>query len=283
MGFDPSALEVGAHYTRPQLAELWGYASHVAIARGVVTPAGGGYIILFVTREKQRSSTQYNDYLNGDSLHWEGEERHGSDIRIARAHEHGEEVHLFYRDIHHTPFTYFGQVLPTRYRSRNDRPSEFIFQLTHDLGPDDDIARKHDELARLSSTEREAVVKARVGQGRFREDLLHVWRGCAITDVRRPDLLRASHIKPWRWSSNPERLDPHNGLLLLPHYDHLFDRGYITFDDSGTLVPSPAIKKLPPSRLGIDASARLRRIKPEHLVFMEYHFENVFLRHVSAG
>lgn len=282
MAFDPTLLEIGSLYTRPQLAQIWGYAGHQAISRGVFTPAGGGHIILFVTREKQKSLTQYDDYLNADSLHWEGEAGHGSDLRIARAHERGEEVHLFYRDIHHTPFQYYGQVLPTRFSQRIGKPSEFTFQLTHDLGAADDIARRAVELEGLTATEREAVVKARIGQGRFREDLFLVWKGCAVTDVRRPDLLRASHIKPWRWSSNSERIDSHNGLLLLPHYDHLFDRGYITFDESGALRASPAILKLPPQRLGIDPSARLRRLEPEHIPFLEYHHDNVFLRSDST-
>jgi putative restriction endonuclease len=277
MAFDPHALEIGAHYTRPQLAKLWGYASHAAISKGVFTPSRSGYIILFVTREKQASLTQYDDFLNGDILHWEGEKGHGSDMRIARAHEYGEEIHLFYRDIHHTPFIYFGQVLTSRFRQRLDGPSRFEFQLTHDLGAQDDIRRKAAELEALPATEREAIIKARIGQGRFREGLLQLWRGCAVTDVRHPDLLRASHIKPWRWSSNDERLDPHNGLLLLPHYDHLFDRGYIAFDDAGTLLRSPAILTLPPERLGINPNARLRRLEPEHVPFLEYHFEQVFL------
>lgn len=282
MSFIPSDLEVGAQYTRPQLAAMWGYERHNAIARGVFTPSGGGYIILFVTREKQDSLTQYQDYMNGDRLHWEGEIGHGSDLRIARAHENGEEVHLFYRDIHHTPFTYFGQILLTWFGERRDRPSEFTFQLTHDLGPADDISRRAEELDRLGATEREAVVKARMGQGRFREDLLQYWEGCAVTDIRRPDLLRASHIKPWRWCSNQERLDPHNGLLLLPQYDHLFDRGYITFDDSGTLVVSPAIRAVPSTQLGINHQSRLRRVESQHLPFLEYHFRQVFVRHAEA-
>lgn len=277
MAVDLAILEIGAHYTRPQLSKLWGFKGHEAIARGVVTPAGSGYILLFVTREKQRSLTQYRDFLNGDRLHWEGEAGHGSDVRIARAHEKGEEVHLFYRDIHHTPFIYFGQVLTIRFKQNITTPSNFVFRLVHDLGAEDDISRKAAELDALPATEREALVKARVGQGNFREDLLRHWHGCAVTDIRRPDLLRASHIKPWRWSSNAERLDPHNGLLLLPHYDHLFDRGYLTFDDSGAMILSPAIAKLPPARLGVDPTARLRHIEPEHLPFLEYHAAHVFL------
>jgi len=53
------------------------------------------------------------------------------------------------------------------------------------------------------------VRRARLGQGRFREGLMGVWGGrCAVTGVDLPPLLTASHIKPWRAASNPERLDP---------------------------------------------------------------------------
>src|SRR5690606_18710610 len=111
---------------------------------------------------------------------------------------------------------------------------------------------------------------------------LELWAGCAVTDVRLPELLRASHIKPWRWCTNSERLDPYNGLLLLPHYDHLFDRGYISFDDSGAILMSPAIRKLPPARVGIDAKARLRHVETPHIPFLEYHYREVFLRRVES-
>lgn len=281
MAFDPKALTLGTLYPRTELYRMWGYAGVEAISRGVVTPRGTAYIILFVTRQKQQSLTQYRDFISGDHLHWEGERAHGSDRRIARAAERGEEIHLFYRDIHHTPFRYHGQVLLLRFREHADRPSEFIFRLVHDLGPADDIALHGDELSTLPPTTRETVVRARVGQGQFREDLLELWRGCAVTGVDRADLLRASHIKPWRSSTNEERLDRYNGLLLLPHYDHLFDRGYITFDESGRLEPSPAIVTLPPERLGIEMEARLRHMAAEHLPFLEYHRSSVFLKKLA--
>jgi putative restriction endonuclease len=277
MPFREEVLEPGRLYTRPQLAELWGYESFHAISRGVVTPRESDVIILFVTREKQASLTQYQDFLNGDRLHWEGEKRHGSDDRIARAHENGEAIHLFYRDVHHTPFRYHGQVLLTRFTRRKTEPSNFVFQLVHDLSPADDIAVHEPELEAVPETEREAIVKARVGQGDFRESLLIVWKGCAITGIDRADLLRASHIKPWRYSTNAERLDRFNGLLLLPQYDHMFDRGYITFDDRGVLEPSPAIASLPADRLGIDLFAKMSRVEDEHLPFLEYHREEVFV------
>lgn len=81
-------------------------------------------------------------------------------------------------------------------------------------------------------TEREQLAKARIGQGRFRADVAAKWgRGevCALTGVAIPEMLIASHIKPWRDSSNAERLDPMNGLLLAAHADRLFDRHLMSF------------------------------------------------------
>jgi putative restriction endonuclease len=281
MAFLADVLQLGRLYTRPQLARLWGYETFHAIARGVVTPRDAGVIILFVTREKQATLTQYHDFLSGDRLHWEGEMGHGSDGRIARAYETGEEIHLFYRDVHHTPFRYHGQILVTRFFPRTDQPSKFVFALVHDLGAEDDIAEHESELDEASETERPAIIRARVGQGEFREALLKMWEGCAVTGIARPDLIRASHIKPWRFSTNAERLEPFNGLLLLPQYDHLFDRGYITFDDDGTLEPSPAITSLPADRLGIDLSARLSRVEDAHLPFLQYHRDEVFFARIQ--
>src|SRR5437868_429550 len=63
---DMSSLTIGAKYTRPELAERWGYESHHALGRGVVTPQGEKIILLFVTRLKQQALTQYVDYLSGD-------------------------------------------------------------------------------------------------------------------------------------------------------------------------------------------------------------------------
>ena len=62
---------------------------------------------------------------------------------------------------------------------------------------------------------------------------MRIERACRITGVTREEHLRASHCKPWRDSSNEERLDGENGLLLTPNADHLFDRGFIGFEDNG--------------------------------------------------
>ena len=74
----------------------------------------------------------------------------------------------------------------------------------------------------LSSSERETIVKARIGQGRFRQNLIDYWSACAVTGCKEEHLLRASHIKPWSKASLEERLDLYNGLLLSPALDACF-------------------------------------------------------------
>ncbi|MGV7211619.1 HNH endonuclease [Oxalobacteraceae bacterium A2-2] len=92
---------------------------------------------------------------------------------------------------------------------------------------------------KLPATTRTALVQARIGQGKFRADLIQRWQGkCALTGLKNVDLMVASHIDAWALCDNVARLDPDNGLLLAPHIDRLFDRGLISFSNSGALQVS---------------------------------------------
>lgn len=92
----------------------------------------------------------------------------------------------------------------------------------------------------LGQTMREQLIKARVGQGDFRKNVKEVEKRCRITGVERNEHLVASHIRPWRdCDSAEQRLDGENGLLLTPTVDHLFDKGFISFEDNGRLIISP--------------------------------------------
>jgi putative restriction endonuclease len=274
---DLSRIQIGKKYDRPWLAAEWGFGGYEAISKGVFCPRGGGQIILFVTRIKQESLEQYNDYISGEYLFWEGERKHGHDERVVRAQASGEETHLFYREIHHSPFEYKGLVELIDHTLLADNPSKFVFRLFHDQSARDDLLMHGSEISVLPETERESVIKARIGQGIFRKQLLEMWDGCAVTRVKLPDLLRASHIKPWRDSTNPERTNRYNGLLLLPQYDHLFDKGFISFDDDGQLLRSPALDRIPVSQLGISETDRLRSLSENHLGFLRYHREEMFV------
>ncbi|HWR51345.1 MAG TPA: hypothetical protein VN428_09575 [Bryobacteraceae bacterium] len=121
------ALIIGEQYDRPELADIWGYRDWHALGRGCVTPSKHPYIILFITREKQEALTQYEDHFDGDRLYIQGETNHAADARIVGARENGDEIHLFYRDTHHSPFTYFGPIELVEDELRTDVPSRFVF------------------------------------------------------------------------------------------------------------------------------------------------------------
>lgn len=83
-------LQIGNQYDRSFLAKLWNYQGFQAISKGVVTPSGSLVIILFVTKIKQGSLQQYNDYIRDNVLFWEGEDKHGSDQRIINSKSMGD-------------------------------------------------------------------------------------------------------------------------------------------------------------------------------------------------
>lgn len=124
-------------------------------------------------------------------------------------------------------------------------------------------------------TEIETLIKARQGQGSFRQKLLKLYPICPLTDLDVQSLLIASHIKPWSVCNNNERLDPFNGLMLAPNIDRLFDKGLITFDTNGTIKISPKIDPGNQKRLGIFPDMQLK-IEPESEKYFEYHRNHVF-------
>jgi len=273
-------LQIGQLYDRPTLAELWGYASHHALSRGVFTPRDSPYIILFVTHDKQQTLTQYHDELEEDLLFWEGEQGHGNDQRIIDAAQQVSTVHLFYRDRHHSPFIYHGPLQLVSYDLRSDKPSRFVFQvlaraMTVPEPPTDRIAEPS-SVATPLTTERQALIDSRLGQGRFRQQLLQLWGGCAVTGAQNERVLRASHIKPWRASDNPERLDPYNGLLLVPNLDIVFDAGLVTFNREGWIMLSTDLSTADRQALHLDTQLRLRQIFLENERYLCYHRDQVF-------
>ena len=152
------------------------------------------------------------------------------------------------------------------------------FQLSRTL-PDALLHVFEDETANLPrTTEAERLVVQRVGQDIFRRGLFEYWDGrCAITGVGVPELLRASHIKPWAdCDTNAERLDVFNGLLLAPHLDAAFDSGFITIAEDGTVLLS---NDLPPdarSVLGFDKSLKVHGLRRAHERYAPWHRAKIF-------
>jgi putative restriction endonuclease len=128
------------------------------------------------------------------------------------------------------------------------------------------------------ATEAERLVVQRVGQDVFRAGLLEYWDGrCAVTGLAVPELLRASHIKPWAaCDTDAERLDVFNGLLLAPNLDAAFDAGLITVADDGAVVVSPALTAEDRGLLGLEPPLRVQRVGAGHRRYLSFHRKRVF-------
>jgi len=272
-----SDLKVGGFYDRIFLAKLWGYQGHEAISKGVITPASSNSIVLFVTKDKQRSSTQYEDYISDDYLYWEGEEKGGNNKRIINATKDHHPIHLFYRYRHHTDFKYMGVIQLASFIEKTDAPFKFIFNISPETIKSLAVFNEPEFVYGNKETERQSSILSRIGQGKFRVDLLDLWDACSLTDVKVPEILKASHIKPWKECNNFERLDPYNGLVLTPTLDSLFDRGFITFENKGQILISKEIE-LYSKILNISPDMKLRKQFENNGHYLEYHRDEVYLK-----
>lgn len=127
----------------------------------------------------------------------------------------------------------------------------------------------------LKGQEREAVIKTRVNQGVFRELLLKRYSNCCLCKIANPQLLVASHIKPWAKSKPEEKLNPGNGFLLCPAHDKLFDLGLISFEDDGRIMISSELSVVDRIYTNIQPDMKIE-VREENKPFLEYHRKNRF-------
>lgn len=145
----------------------------------------------------------------------------------------------------------------------------------------DDIVEsniKHDTS--LDQTTREQLVRARRGQGIFRKRVLDIEPVCRITGIDKPNLLIASHIKPWRaCGTAAERLDGSNGLMMAPHADFLFDRGLLGFEEDGRSMFSSQLTDTDADKLGMHIVQRPppRPLCDKSRAYLIHHRSNVFI------
>ena len=130
-----------------------------------------------------------------------------------------------------------------------------------------------------SKTENEVLSKIRVGQAKFRINLLKILKKCPITEINERKLLVASHIKPWVLSKDEERLDINNGLILSATIDRLFDTGLITFTKDRTILISKQLSIKNTNRLGISQNKTYEHIPIKNREkYLNFHYTNVFLK-----
>ncbi|TXR47503.1 HNH endonuclease [Phyllobacterium endophyticum] len=131
----------------------------------------------------------------------------------------------------------------------------------------------------LGDTEGFAEIRIRIGQPIFRQALMDYWNGaCPLTGITDPELLRASHVIPWAdCTSDAQRLDVHNGLLLSSLWDAAFDAGLISFSDQGRPIASPRLSDAAAENLGLSKATPLN-LTPEHMPNMAWHRTRVWVR-----
>jgi hypothetical protein len=162
--------------------------------------------------------------------------------------------------------------------SRED--ARIVANLKDECGSND--ADVHTDIEQVDSrkslrpTTRRALIDARLGQGKFRAQLDAIWGGsCGVTGCSVSEVLRASHIQPWRSSNDKERLDAANGVLLVAHLDALFDAGLITFTDQGSILSSPQLLDDGRPKLGVTGKLRVLP-SAETKKYLRYHRANIF-------
>lgn len=144
--------------------------------------------------------------------------------------------------------------------------------------PDDPLRRFEDRTSSLpKTTEAERLVVQRVGQNIFRDSLMRFWnKRCPLTGIAEPDLVRASHMKPWaKCKSDAERLDVFNGLLLSALWDATFDAGLVSFTDVGEPLWSPALSEASRDHLERTMTGVLQ-LSPGHLPYLAFHRDQEF-------
>jgi 5-methylcytosine-specific restriction protein A len=121
-------------------------------------------------------------------------------------------------------------------------------------------------------TERKGLITSRVGQGAYRKSILYRWNyRCAVTNYSKKEILIASHIVAWKDSSDKERLDVDNGILLSPVYDALFDQNLISFADNGNIILSTLLSSTTYQDIGITGHEVIKNFTPNNLKYLQRH------------
>lgn len=142
------------------------------------------------------------------------------------------------------------------------------------------IQKEQKEIDKIEdSEEKKVLTRARIGQGKYREELLKLCPFCPITMVSDDRLLIASHIKPWAKATDFEKTDPHNGFMLTPTFDFLFDRGFLSFTDDKKSILSPFLSNMTYSKLGISDGKTFNLLPIEgREIYLEYHRNEILKR-----
>jgi len=253
---------------------------------GISTPRDHPYVFLFTAVGGLRHG-YFDQYADDGTFHYYGEGQVG-DMRMDRGnkeirdHQKNGKKLLVFLGLGGGLYRFLGEfVYASCYIDPEnvDRQGQVRNAIVFRLQPVQDEFSEEDLIPVLppddlvGGTQREAIVTIRTKQALFRRRVATLERACRLTGVMDLRFLRASHIKPWAESTDKERINAHNGLLLTPSADLLFDHGWISFRDDGKLIVADKLPTEVQEKLGLD----LRRGKDcgtfteQQASFLEHH------------
>ena len=296
MSFEPVALNESLFisnriYKRSEIHDRFGGSRQ----GGIATSASFPYIFIF-SGETGRRHGYKDQWENPDIFSYSGEGQ-VNDMQFTKGNlalrDHiktGKRVFLFFQD--RKAFVKFESELELEDfdffvgpdREGNDRVAiKFFFKR---VGRHLAYIPEHTAFSVVNepsayysinfpnSTERQGLVTSRVGQGAYRKSILFRWRyKCAVTNYEKKEILIASHIVPWKDSTNDERLDVNNGILLSPTYDALFDQRLISFENNGKIILSDALRNTSLTSIGITGQESIKKLSTENFAYLERHRE----------
>jgi hypothetical protein len=288
-------FDVGALYNRKeQIHAVFGGQQQ----GGISTPKGTPLVIAFTGEAGM--SHGYHDFWDDDEVfHYFGEGQVGDMKYVAGNRAIGEHVKdgktlvVFQMMGKGRPYRYLGKfmcqssyVQPGTPDREGQPRSAIVFRL-RSLEASLGLAASETDQAEIdaaiddvgaTSTRRETEVRTK--QRLFRERLIGVEKGCRLTGIEDLRFLRASHIKPWADSTHSERVDGENGLLLAPHADLLFDRGWISFSKEANLIVAQDLPLNVQNSLKLDLrqGRAYGSFSQRQMEYLEFHRDTVFRR-----
>lgn len=260
---------------------------------GISTPPASPFIFIF-TGEAGKAHGYSDFWETEDIFHYYGEGQEG-DMRyvagnraVLRHDVNGKRLLLFQAMGHGRPVRFLGEMkLLDTYEqegvpaTRGPERKAIVFRLTpvEQEAPVKLSVFDSGSATAMADTVAIQTVEVRKKQTLFRRRLVTIEKECRLTGVRDLRFVRASHIKPWAaCDSGDERTDGHNGLLLTPTADHLFDRGWITFDPDGRLRASDNLPSEVTGQIGLNLrSGRLcGTFHSQQQAYLDYHRASIF-------
>lgn len=257
------------------------------LIRGFYKPKGKSYMLSYQATESEKNYGKQIKWTDSSQQTFErilmpppskkGDTRAKSDIAAARYNlQHGIPIGIF-----HNIKKAVNQCLGLGVITDETTEGIFIvkpFSLNQETQRQKvETQKKIMDLSHITETEKETIIKYRVGHGQFKENLLAHDPQCKICGIDLKGLLIASHIKPWKDSNSIERLEFGNGFLFCPNHDALFDKGFISFGDDGEILVSSVLDKNTLIQLGLTHDLKITLLETNKK-YLKWHRENQFTK-----